>query len=1266
MQNIRLKNTLLIMYLFLPILNLSNLFSQEDYLFENISVAEGLSSSSFSPFQNIYQDKFGFLWFGTNDGLNRYDGYEFKIYKNIPGDSTSLPSSTIQLITEDAEDNLWIGTVGNMSMLDRKSNTFRTFSIDQGSITLSQGINILRSLLDSKNNFIIGTQGKSAQKWNKNLKRWEIIPFMVEVNGVDTLVKRDVNGIFALLELRNGNILASEFSNGIFYYNESSKMFEPFKFAGNDSPTGIVEIFEDRSGKIWFGGKDVFIEYNPKTFDFEFRNDWQRLKGGGGDSYYFNINEREDGTFLMCSFPHGLLKFDPSTKQFEHLKISSDLEQRGIGKFAANKIIDNFGVYWIGLVDNGILKFDPNRKPFKYYAFNDEKINQGQRSITTDLKPITNNSNEILVSTVGKGFLKFNVEKKSFSELKINLPSIYSDSANVSSFVIDDENKLWFPSSPKNISSFDLATGKTESFKITGINTIRGGGELISSIEYIPKNKLVISSNFGGYIFNTVTKTIENIPSVTNRTYSKDLMNDIKSILSSGEKIASFTKVGEAANLSEKFSLSTETEILIICLGEGQYPQGVFDSGNIRDENNKTIWAMDSIKNTFHGGGGHKNRLQIEVITLQPGNYSINYISDVGHSYGAFNVIAPNNPEWYGIQTIKLSKSVADEFRKKLNTEKRKNNVPDLFQVSYTSNSRKYPSAIWIGADENGIVKYDLTTKQFEQYFLNDMGSSLFTTGIIFEDSKGRLWFTINPSGFYRFDPEKKEFISNSDIPDLPIAGINSIVEDYNGSLWISSNGGITKLTENSDGNFSSSNYDSKDGVPGGFGSGALIDREGEIFFGSFNGLTAFFPSTENTSPPIPVISNITVSDVSIFDINSKVRIEKSIYETETLNLSFAQNDVSFDFASIHYSRPSKNRVSYMLEGFNDHWIFTDKNFASFTNLEPGDYKLRVKAYSGFGAVSLNERILNITVDPPWYRTTAAYISYFLLFVGIIFGIDRIQRKRLLTKEREKQKIQEAELRAYAAEAQSKVIQAENDRKTKELEEARQLQLSMLPKNIPQLTNFDIAVYMKTATEVGGDYYDFHISLDGTLTVVIGDATGHGMRAGTMVTAAKSLFSTHAANPDILFTFSEISRCIKHMDMHLLTMCMSILKIHQNKMIMSSAGMPPTLLYRSNTNQLEEITIKGMPLGAVNKFPYAMRETELFSGDTILLMSDGLPELFNNKKQMFGYDKVQTEFHKIAEKSPEEIIDRLKENAADWADNAEPDDDITFVVIKVK
>ncbi|HSL90458.1 MAG TPA: PP2C family protein-serine/threonine phosphatase, partial [Ignavibacteriaceae bacterium] len=290
--------------------------------------------------------------------------------------------------------------------------------------------------------------------------------------------------------------------------------------------------------------------------------------------------------------------------------------------------------------------------------------------------------------------------------------------------------------------------------------------------------------------------------------------------------------------------------------------------------------------------------------------------------------------------------------------------------------------------------------------------------------------------------------------------------------------------------------------------------------------------------------------------------------------------------------------------------------------------------------------------NPPWWRTNWAYASYILLFLAAGLSFDRYQRVRIKNIEQRR--------------AQLALLRAENQRKTKELEEARQLQLSMLPQNLPQLPHLDIAVYMKTATEVGGDYYDFHVGMDGTLTVVIGDATGHGMKAGTMVTTTKSLFSSHAGNPDILFTFQEITRCIKQMNMHMLSMCLSILKIQGNKMQISAAGMPPALLYRSKTKTIEEIILKGMPLGAVQDFPYELRQTEIYSGDTVLLMSDGLPEMFNKDKELFGYERVNITYEKVADKNPEEIIQELKNDGSEWSQSEIPDDDVTFVVIKVK
>lgn len=245
-------------------------------------------------------------------------------------------------------------------------------------------------------------------------------------------------------------------------------------------------------------------------------------------------------------------------------------------------------------------------------------------------------------------------------------------------------------------------------------------------------------------------------------------------------------------------------------------------------------------------------------------------------------------------------------------------------------------------------------------------------------------------------------------------------------------------------------------------------------------------------------------------------------------------------------------------------------------------------------------------------------------------------------------------------------VEAENARRAKEMEEARGLQLSMLPKTVPQLPNLEIAAYMKPATEVGGDYYDFHVGDDGTLTVAVGDATGHGLKAGTMVTATKGLFNAFAGNADIPQIFKETSRALKKMNLRGLYMGMTMLKITDRHLVVSAAGMPSTLIYRAATHEIEEVAIRAMPLGSVSNFAYQQQEHALSVGDAVLMMSDGFPEMFNEQGEMLDYAKAKTLLKEIAQSSPQEIINRFVEVGEAWAGTRAPDDDVTFVVLKVK
>ena len=242
----------------------------------------------------------------------------------------------------------------------------------------------------------------------------------------------------------------------------------------------------------------------------------------------------------------------------------------------------------------------------------------------------------------------------------------------------------------------------------------------------------------------------------------------------------------------------------------------------------------------------------------------------------------------------------------------------------------------------------------------------------------------------------------------------------------------------------------------------------------------------------------------------------------------------------------------------------------------------------------------------------------------------------------------------------------ENTRKTEELEEARQLQMSMLPQAPPQLPNLEVAFEMRPATEVGGDYYDYNLTEEGQLTIAVGDATGHGMNAGLVVSAVKSLFKTSTPEAGNLETLERISQGIKSMNLKRLYMAMTLVTFNHNTLKLTGAGMPPPLIYRADENQVEEILLEGMPLGGFMGAERQEASYQLQSGDTVLLMSDGLPEMLNPENEMLDYPKTKELFEEVADQSPEAIIDHLFKASTSWADGEPQADDVTLVVIKVK
>ena len=303
--------------------------------------------------------------------------------------------------------------------------------------------------------------------------------------------------------------------------------------------------------------------------------------------------------------------------------------------------------------------------------------------------------------------------------------------------------------------------------------------------------------------------------------------------------------------------------------------------------------------------------------------------------------------------------------------------------------------------------------------------------------------------------------------------------------------------------------------------------------------------------------------------------------------------------------------------------------------------------------------LVNAGLLPPPFGDGVVYV-YGVLVLSIATSINLA-----LDFARSHRRLLEQERSAREQEIQHRLLEADVARKTRELEEARKLQLSMLPKELPEVPGLEIAVYMQTASEVGGDYYDFRHDADGTLTVVVGDATGHGTRAGIMVALIKSLFNTMGNTFFLPDFFQHCTRSIRKMNFGNLYMALLLARFRGGQMTVSAAGMPPALIYRKQSHAVEELLIKGLPLGGPEGYAYQQKQVKLHPGDTVLLMSDGYSELFNDRNEIFDDDRVKAAFREAAAGSPREIIAHLNRVGDHWRNGRRTEDDITFVVLKV-
>jgi len=570
---------------------------------------------------------------------------------------------------------------------------------------------------------------------------------------------------------------------------------------------------------------------------------------------------------------------------------------------------------------------------------------------------------------------------------------------------------------------------------------------------------------------------------------------------------------------------------------------------------------------------------------------------------------------------------------------------------------------LWVGTYGGGLDRLHRDSTAFTHYRHRDSDARSLSDNMVLcvtEDRGGKLWLG-TMGGLNRFDPVTGLFDTYREKDGLPNSMVWGILEDAHGRLWISTNKGLA-LFDQRTATFHA--YDYTDGLQGDeFNQNAFASdaRTGELYFGGANGFTRFHPDSVRANSFVPPVAFTSFVRYNSDDAAGKPIEEPGIDAKEEIRISYKDNVAVIEFAALNYFNTFKNQYAYKLEGFTENWIqLGPEHRATFTNLDGGSYTLRVKGSNNAGVWNEEGGSLRMVVSPPWWKTPWAYAGYLLLAFGVAFTARRVE----LNRREQKSRMREATLHAKAVEAENRALEAENRRKTKELEDARQLQLSMLPRTIPQVPDYHIAVSMQTATEVGGDYYDFSIAQDGAVNVALGDATGHGSQAGTMVTLMKGLFVSDVQRFGIVAFFRHCSRTIKELQLGRVFMAFTLARVQGPTLSLSCAGMPPVFHYKRCDGTVTEVLLEGMPLGAMKNPSYTLQDIALGEGDTVLMLSDGLPEQLNAHQEMFGYSRVAQALAEVGNRSPEEIITHFNHAAETWRGTASQDDDITLVAIQ--
>jgi len=1042
------------------------------------------------------------------------------------------------------------------------------------------------------------------------------------------------------------------------------------------SSNKIESVHIDNRGLIWLGTEEGLNVYNREAVNSFYSNiaDSTSLL----NSEIFTIQSLAGDTVIAFS-KNGLNIFNPYGFNFSRIITKS-------APVALIKDLSN-NDYWVTTQNNGIFHFSQSLQPLKSLEYDplnplsisSAKFNNNQRDIIN-----TSSSQFILIGTVN-GFNVFDRKQKTVKRFfKKTGSSLLSNEINDIESL--NANHLFLVATPNGLNIFDsksnefikdvlfknqkvvdVAKVDTQSFlvltetSLCKLSFLPNGSfnaiQVLNSNKYYAdarfcfgkKDIFIWSPNKASFIqYNKINGTINEISTKNNITaFAIDEKSDDLII----------------GTLNGFFAISNFKQFI------NEVPSEIVQGGiiyyKVIDETNSIIISgseLSFIKNNsqrtkkinlpFLLDKNNLNKISFEINTNKL-YIATNELYEIDLTNGAITQIPILTKSATGVvsnitnlkiigtdlyisipEGITIFNTISKSITRYQYNQLLNKNIPKGFEDIEQINDQ-----LWVSNSETGLYLFNKNLNSFVRKFdfvLNDFTTlaSGSPTSLFYINGTDYLLIASQGDGLFRYNLKTKLFNSYSSKDGLLSNNVVDFMQSNN-NFWVVTSNGINYFDNPEKIIFK--NIDSEDGVSiDSYLNEGLHHQDSSIIITGTQKIQLFkFKDIYLDNRPF------RVEILNASSINKNNEYENIGFSDFTIKMNSDAVSLALNLFTSSSYKTKKVKFFYKIAGVTSGFISNQEDNKIL--LQSLRYyrvnEVEIYAINSSGKKSENILKLKIYKAAPWWARIESFIIYFLLLVSLLFFVIKVREKQ----NNEKQ---------------------EGKRRAKEIEEAQNLQKSLLPKKIPQINLLDITTHLKCATEVGGDYFDFLQKKDpDTLYTIIGDATGHGVTSGIMVAVTKAaLNAIELEQPSEMM--KKLNKIVRRVNFGTLRMSLSIAAINNNTITITSAAMPPTYIYNAADNKLEEILISNLPLGGLDMENFSSVTKNFNEGDVCVMLSDGLPELPNLKDELLDYPNVFNCILENAQYSSEQIKDSLVKLSDNWAGGRMNPDDITIVVIK--